>query len=87
VAHLVENGVACTEGLQVALGSVRNPGISVGKVTVNGRRATAVILASARGQRALVSVLGLIDTADGWRIASLNSSLPPTGRRGRAGGG
>lgn len=74
VDHLVSNGIPCQVGMQEALGSVHDPVINVGRVRVSGKRAFAVILASARGQRALVSGVALIQTSRGWRIISLDSS-------------
>ena len=86
VAHLVSNGISCQEGLQVALGSVHNPVISVGKIRVSGNRAWAIILASANGQQALVSAMALVDTGRGWRIISLDSPLAAAGGGSRSGG-
>ncbi len=86
VDHLVSNGIPCQDGLQVALGSVHKPTISVGKITVRGSRAWAVILAFAQGQRALVSALELQNTSRGWRIVSLDSPVSgPGGGPGRSG--
>jgi len=82
VAHLVANGIACSEGLQVALGSVRDPVIDVGRIRVSGNRAYAAILAGARGQRAVVSALELVDTPRGWRIVALDSPGVAAGRSG-----
>jgi hypothetical protein len=87
VARLVSNGIPCSEGLQVALGSVHNPVINVGKITVSGQKAKAIILASARGQQAEVSALALQDTGQGWRISSLSSSLAAAARHAAHGGG
>jgi hypothetical protein len=88
VAHLVSNGIPCSVGLEEALGSVHDPVINVGRVRVRGRKAWAVILASARGQRALVSGVELVETARGWRILSLDSSVAAAaGRSDGSGGG
>jgi uncharacterized membrane protein YgcG len=86
VAHLVSAGIPCQAGLQAALGSVKDPTISVGNVRVAGNHAWAVILASARGQRPLVSALALVHTPHGWRIVSLNSPVG-TAAGGSGGGG
>jgi xanthine dehydrogenase molybdopterin-binding subunit B len=87
VAHLVSNGIPCSEGVQAALSSVHDPVINVGKVRVRGQRAWAVILASARGQRAQVSGVELVQTARGWRILSLDSSVAAAAGRSDGGGG
>jgi hypothetical protein len=75
VAHLTRNGIACPAAMRVALGDVHEPTISVGKVTVHGRTATAIALASARGERASVVAIELRRTGEGWRITSLGSPL------------
>ncbi len=85
VAHLVSNGIVCSEGIEEALASVHDPVINVGRVRVRGKRAWAVILASATGQRAQVSGIELVDTNRGWRIVSLDSSVAAAA--GRSGGG
>jgi hypothetical protein len=86
VAHLVSNGIPCSEGIEEALASVHDPVINVGKVRVRGKRAWAVILASARGQRAQVSGVELVQTARGWRIVSLDSSVAAAAGRSDGGG-
>jgi hypothetical protein len=75
VVHLTSNGIACPAAMRVALGEVHQPTISVGKVTVHGRTATAIVLASARGERASVVAIELRRTGHGWRITSLGSPL------------
>lgn len=86
VDHLVSNGIPCQDGLQAALGSVRDPAISVGEVSVRRNKAWAAILASAQGQRALVSAIELQNTPAGWRIVSLDSPLTAVGGGSQQGG-
>jgi hypothetical protein len=62
--------------MQLALGSVQRPTLSVGPITVKGKAASVYTLTVAQGQRASLDVLRLTDTPDGWRITSLNSPLP-----------
>lgn len=67
--------LSCEEAVRVALSRVRDPMISVGKIVVRGRQASAITLTLARGERASLAVIDLVDTGDGWRISSLGSSL------------
>jgi hypothetical protein len=53
--------------------SVSDPTLSVSKVNVNGRSASAVVLARARGQPSSVESIRLTDTRSGWRLTSLVS--------------
>jgi len=89
VAHLVSNGIPCQDGIQVALSTVHNPVITVGRITVRGNTASAIILSTAQGQQASLSALVLKRTPQGWRIVSLNSPLAAAagGVGGAAGGG
>jgi hypothetical protein len=52
---------------------VKNPSLSVAKVTVKGKTASTTVLASATGQQSSVESIQLIDTDDGWRLESLAS--------------
>lgn len=79
VAHLVRNQISCEQAMKVALGGVRDPIVSVGKIVVHGRRATAITLTVARGQQASLAALELVDTRGGWRISSLGSPLAAAG--------
>lgn len=79
-AHLRATGVSCEQAWQLALGPVRNPYMSVGKVTVKGSSATAMVLTVAQGQRSSLDAVGLVKTGSGWRIQSLDQPLPgPSG--------
>ena len=75
VAHLLENGIACPAAMRVALGEVRNPVVSIGRVVIRGATAWAITLTSARGQRAALAAIGLRRTHQGWRITSLGSPV------------
>lgn len=80
VHRLTGNGISCEQAMRVALRDVRDPVISIGRITVHGRRGTAITLTVARGQRAALSAIELVDTGSGWRISSLGSPLSPVGR-------
>jgi hypothetical protein len=71
VAHLTVHGIPCDQALRDGLGRVHNPVVSVGKVTVTRRRATAYTLTVASCQRASLDAVTLVDTKRGWRISSL----------------
>lgn len=80
VRRLTGNGISCEQAMRVALGGVRDPVISIGKISVRGGRGTAITLTVARGQQAALSAIELVQTGDGWRISSLGSPLSAAGR-------
>jgi hypothetical protein len=59
----------------IALSGVRNPTLSIGRITVNGQRASAITLTGATGQQASLDAIELVKTGQGWRVASLGSPL------------
>jgi hypothetical protein len=73
VAKVVAIGLPCEEALDKSLGRVRDPRLTIGKVTVTGDRATAEIRTSASGQAPSRDVLELERVRGTWRIASLGS--------------
>ena len=73
VQHLTNAGVSCEQAMKVFAQSVQNPTLSVSKVRVNGKTASAIVLASATGQKAAVESIELIQTKHGWRLESLAS--------------
>jgi hypothetical protein len=75
VAHLVNNGIPCLRAMEVALGRVQRPVVSIGLVIVRGSTAWAITLTSAQGQRASLAAIKLRLTKEGWRITSLDSSV------------
>jgi hypothetical protein len=76
VAHLTSNHIPCENAMQLALGSVQHPALSIGPITVKGKNASVYTLTVAQGQQASLDVLQLVDTSDGWRVSSLHSPLP-----------
>jgi hypothetical protein len=66
-------GLTCERGLEIFLSALHSPTLAVGRVTVNGSRASAMTLSGASGQRTSVEAVELIRTANGWRIAGLRS--------------
>ncbi|MFL5822647.1 MAG: hypothetical protein ACJ764_04320 [Solirubrobacteraceae bacterium] len=75
VAHLTKNGIPCPAAMRLALGSVHNPTVSIGRVIIHGSTAWAITLTSARGQRATLAAIKLLRTHPGWRITSLGSPV------------
>jgi ketosteroid isomerase-like protein len=73
VSRLTAAGISCDQAMKIFVQSVSDPTISVTKITVNGSRASAVVLAGATGQTAALERIALIQTAKGWRLASLAS--------------
>ena len=76
VAHLTSNHIPCERAMQLALGGVQHPTLSIGPITVKGKVASVYTLTVAQGQQASLDVLQLSDTSDGWRVTSLHSPLP-----------
>ncbi len=75
VAHLTAAGITCTQAMRIALGSVRDPTLSIGRIIIDGNKAAAITLTTAAGQRASLQAIDLVKTAHGWRISSLSSPL------------
>ena len=71
LSRLTASGITCAQAMQVALGPLRNPTLSIGKVTVDGPTASVVTLTTAQGQKASISTLELVRTPAGWRISAL----------------
>ena len=71
LARLTSSGITCPQAMQVALGSLQRPTLSIGKVSVSGSSASVVTLTTAQGQQASIATLELVRTAAGWRIAAL----------------
>jgi uncharacterized lipoprotein YajG len=74
IARVAATGHTCQQAMQIFLQSVQDPTLSVGKVTVKGHNATAVTLTTARGQRATVASVKLVQTSNGWRVSALGAS-------------
>jgi hypothetical protein len=65
----------CEQAMQIALSGVHNPTLSIGRIIVNGKQASAITLTSARGQQGSRDAIGLVKTGQGWRVASLGSPV------------
>jgi hypothetical protein len=76
LTRLTASGITCPQAMQIALGALQHPTLSIGRITVHGASASVITLSTARGQRASISTLKLVQTHSGWRISALAS---PTG--------
>jgi hypothetical protein len=70
-------GLPCEVALRNSLGEVRDPRLTVGKVTVHGDRATAEIRTSAEGQPPSSDNLELQRIKDKWKVSSLSGGEKP----------
>ena len=75
--HLVETvtevGLPCEMALRRGLEKVRDPRLTIGRVQVDGSRATAEIRTSAAGEEPSKDTLRLEQVNGTWKIASLGS--------------
>src|SRR3954451_1970938 len=72
VAQVESAGLPCEVAWQKGLGDVRAPTLTIGKIDVNGDRATAQIQTAAQGQPPSRDTLQLVRASDKtWRISSL----------------
>jgi hypothetical protein len=77
IERIVAQGLACEQAMQIFLGSVNNPTLSVGRITVSGQNASAITLTGANGQQSSLDAIQLVKTPQGWRVASLGSPATP----------
>jgi hypothetical protein len=77
LARLAAANVPCERAMQIGLSAVQNPVLSVARITVTGDTATAITLSGARGEVGSVDSIGLVKTANGWRVESLGSPVTP----------
>ncbi len=75
LARLAAGGVPCEQAMQIGLGGVQNPTLSIGRITVSDRSASALTLTTARGQQTSLEAIELVKTSAGWRISSLGSAV------------
>jgi hypothetical protein len=64
-------GLPCEVALEKGLGDVRAPTLTIGRIEVDGDRATAQINSAAQGQPPSRDILQLQRVKGKWRIASL----------------
>ena len=68
---LQQIGLPCEVAMEKSLGQVKNPRLTVGKVTVKGNSATANVRTTADGQQPSSDLVKLEKVKAGWRVSSL----------------
>ncbi len=76
-----QTGRACAAALGEALGEVRDPQLTIGKVRVDGDRASAEVRTVAAGQPPSRDIVELVREREGWRVSSLSGPSPPSPSR------
>jgi len=71
VDKLKQVGLPCEVALEKSLGNVKNPQITIGKITINGKLAKADVRTSAAGEQPSQDTVELVPVGDTWRISSL----------------
>ena len=71
VGEVEQQGLPCEVALKQGLGGVKDPKLTIGRVTVNGESATADVRTSAAGEAPSRDTLKLTKIDGRWRIASL----------------
>jgi hypothetical protein len=66
-------GLPCEVALRQGLGDVKDPRLTIGRVQVDGERATAQVRTAARGQEPSADTLQLVNVDGTWKISSLGS--------------
>ncbi len=77
LAHLAAGGIQCEQAMQIALGAVKSPALSIGRVDVRGDKASVITLTTATGQQASLDAIELTKTGSGWRVESLGTPVIP----------
>jgi hypothetical protein len=78
---LQEIGLPCEIAMRTSLGEVKEPRLTVGDVTVDGKTATAQVKTSAKGQPPSTDTIELAKVSAGWRVSALGSEPGPTGAK------
>jgi hypothetical protein len=73
VDKVTQVGLPCETALRRGLGKVRDPHLTIGRVQVEGDRATAEIRTSAAGEQPSKDTLKLVNVNGTWKISSLGS--------------
>jgi hypothetical protein len=83
LSRLSSTGIGCERAMQIFVGSVHDPTLSIARITVSGRNASAIALTAAQGQRADLEAIKLVMTGKGWRVSSLGSPASAPARSAR----
>ena len=73
LSGLQEIGLPCVVAMKKSLGTVKNPKLTVGKVTVKGRTAFAEVRTAADGQQPSSDRIALEKVKGSWRVSSLGA--------------
>ena len=73
VDKVTQVGLPCETALREGLGRVKDPHLTIGRVQVDGDRASAQIQTSAAGEPPSKDTLRLTNVNGTWRISSLGS--------------
>jgi predicted small lipoprotein YifL len=73
VEDVTSIGLPCEQALARGLGDVREPRLTVGRVQVDGDRASAEIRTAATGQEPSEDTLKLVKVDGRWKISSLGT--------------
>jgi predicted small lipoprotein YifL len=66
-------GLPCEAALKRGLGRVEDPELTIGRITVQGERASAEVRTSASGQQPSRDTLRLVRVDGSWKISSLGT--------------
>ncbi len=72
VADVEAAGLPCEVAMRQGLGEVKAPTLTIGRISVDGDKATAEVKSSAAGQEPSSDTMQLVRVDESWRIASLD---------------
>ena len=78
--RLASLGLGCDSAMRIFVASVRDPALTVSRITIAGASASAITLSTARGQQPTLEQIELVKTGQGWRLSSLGSGAPAGAR-------
>jgi hypothetical protein len=73
IDKVTQVGLPCESALREGLGGVKDPHLTIGRVQVDGDKASAEIQTSAAGEAPSKDTLKLVNVNGTWKIASLGS--------------
>jgi hypothetical protein len=73
VDKVTQVGLPCEAALRRGLGGVKAPHLTIGRVQIDGDRASAEIRTSAAGEQPSKDTLRLVNVNGTWKISSLGS--------------
>jgi hypothetical protein len=73
VQQVTSIGLPCETALKQGLGSVRDPRLTIGRVLVDGKKASVEVRTSAAGEQPSKDTLKLVNVDGTWKISSLGT--------------